>query len=48
MSITGDDIKPLTIEDTDWNFLNKLKKQPDKSAFYYWYQTVNLLKKEQA
>jgi hypothetical protein len=39
----GQDIKVLTIEDTEWNFLNKLKKQPDKSSFYYWYQTVKLL-----
>ena len=43
----GEDIKPLIIEDPDWNFLNKLKKQPDKSAFYYWYQTIYLLKKNQ-
>ncbi len=41
----GDDIKPLIIEDQKWNFLNKLKKQPDKSAFYYWYKTVSLLRK---
>jgi hypothetical protein len=26
--------------------LNKLKKQPDKSAFYYWFHTVQLLKQE--
>lgn len=39
----GEDIKTLTIEDQEWNFLNKLKKQPDKSSFYYWYQTVQLL-----
>jgi hypothetical protein len=25
----------------DWNFLNKLKKQPDKSSFYYWNLTEN-------
>jgi len=42
-----EDIKPLYIEDPAWNFLNKLKKQPDKSAFYYWYHTVNLLKQKQ-
>jgi hypothetical protein len=42
----GQDIKGLTIEDPNWNFLNKLKKQPDKSSFYYWYQTVHLLTKK--
>ena len=31
----GQDIKGLNIEDPDWNFLNKLKKQPDKSSFDY-------------
>ena len=41
----GEDISVLTIEDPEWNFLNKLKKQPDKSIFYYWYQTVQLLTK---
>jgi hypothetical protein len=44
----GQDVKELNIEDTDWNFLNKLKKQPYKSSFYYWYQTVQLLTKEKA
>ena len=39
----GEDIKALTIENPEWNFLNKLKKQPDKSIFYYWHQTVQLL-----
>jgi predicted nucleotidyltransferase component of viral defense system len=42
----GQDIKGLNIEYPDWNFLNKLKKQPDKSSFYYWYQTVQLLTKK--
>jgi len=37
------DIEGLTIEDPDWNFLNKLKRQPDKSSFYYWYQAIKLL-----
>lgn len=40
------DIKELTIEDPDWNFLNRLKRQPDKSSFYYWYQAIKLLTKE--
>lgn len=39
----GQDIGELTIENTDWAFLNKLKRQPDKSIFYYWYKAVELL-----
>jgi hypothetical protein len=39
----GDDISGLIIEAPDWNFLNKLMKLPDKSAFFYWYQTIALL-----
>jgi len=39
----GQDIKALNIENPDWNLLNKLKRQPDKSSFYYWYRTVQLL-----
>ena len=39
----GQDIKDLKIEDQDWNFLNRLKKQPDKSSFFYWFKTVELL-----
>lgn len=27
----------------EWTFLNRLKKLPEKSAFFYWYQTVDLL-----
>jgi hypothetical protein len=38
----GQDIKELNIENQDWNFLNRLKRQPDKSSFYYWYKTVQL------
>ncbi len=37
------DIKDLLIEDPNWNFLMRLKRQPDKSAFFYWYQTLQLL-----
>lgn len=44
----GENIKTISIEDQEWNFLNKLKKQPDKSIFYYWYHTVQLLSKYQA
>ena len=39
----GEDIKQLNIENQDWNFLIRLKRQPDKSSFYYWYHTVQLL-----
>lgn len=39
----GQDVKILSIEDPEWNFLNRLKRQPDKSSFYYWYHTVRLL-----
>lgn len=39
----GEDIKPLNIENPDWNFLNRLKRHPDKSAFYYWHKVVQLL-----
>jgi len=44
----GQDIKGLIIEDQDWNFLMRLKKQPDKSTFYYWYQAVQLLTQSKA
>lgn len=39
----GEDIKPLTIEHQDWNFIIKLKKQPDKSAFFYWDKIYELI-----
>jgi len=39
----GQEIKDLIIENQNWNFLMPLKRQPDKSAFFYWYQTVKLL-----
>ncbi len=40
----GEDIRELNIEDPDWNFLNRLKRQPDKSSFFYWRQIIELLK----
>ncbi len=43
----GQDIKDLNIEDPDWNYLNRLKRQPDKSSFYYWFHSVQLLNKTQ-
>jgi predicted nucleotidyltransferase component of viral defense system len=39
----GQDVSKLSIEKEDWNFLNKLKRQPDKSIFYYWYEAVELM-----
>ena len=39
----GQDINELNVEKEDWVFLNKLKRQPDKSIFYYWYKAVELL-----
>ena len=39
------DIKDWNIEIPNWNFLNRLKRQPDKSGFYYWYKTIELLEK---
>lgn len=39
----GKDISDLNIESPEWNFLNKLKKLPEKSAFYYWYKTIELM-----
>jgi hypothetical protein len=39
----GQNISVLNIEDPEWIVLNKLKKQADKSSFYYWLQTVQLL-----
>ena len=37
------DTKELVIKNPDWAFLNRLKRQPDKSIFYYWYKAVELL-----
>jgi len=41
----GQNIGSLIIEQPEWNYLNKLKKQPDKSAFYYWIKAIELLRK---
>lgn len=38
-----EDVKKLMIENADFAFLNKMKKQPDKSIFYYWHLTAGLL-----
>lgn len=39
----GQDIKDWNIENQDWNYLNRLKRQPDKSSFYYWYKTLEVM-----
>lgn len=44
----GQDIKDWTIEDQNWNFLMRLKRLPDKSAFFFWFKTVELLTTKQA
>lgn len=44
----GQDIKDWTIEDQDWNFLMRLKRLPDKSAFFYWFKTFELFTIKQA
>jgi len=38
----GQDIKEWNVENQDWNFLNRLKRQPDKSGFYYWYKALEV------
>jgi predicted nucleotidyltransferase component of viral defense system len=37
------DMKDIKIVEPEWSFLMRLKKHPDKSAFFYWHQTVQLL-----
>jgi predicted nucleotidyltransferase component of viral defense system len=44
----GQDMKAWNIENQDWNFLNRLKRQRDKSSFFYWFKTVELLTSKQA
>ena len=39
----GHDIKDPFIKDPKWNFLMRLKTQPDNSALYYWFQTAKLI-----
>ena len=44
----GTDMSANTFKDPDWKFLNRLKKQPDKSSFFYWHQAVLLLTNKKA
>lgn len=39
----GEDVQRLSIENQEWNFINRLKRQADKSSFFYWYQCIQLL-----
>jgi hypothetical protein len=39
----GEDVSRLNVENMEWNFLNRLKRLPDKSAFFYWYKTLEIL-----
>ncbi len=39
------DISQLNITEPKWSYLNKLKKLPDKSGFFYWYKTDEIFKK---
>lgn len=41
---SNQDISELEITEPDWNYLNKLKKLPDKSGFFYWYKIYELKK----
>ena len=39
----GQGIHEMEIMHPDWNGLNRLKRFPDQSAFFYWYQCLSLL-----
>jgi hypothetical protein len=39
----GEDVSGLSIENMEWNFLNRLKRLPDKRAFFYWYRALEIL-----
>ncbi len=41
---TGQDIAGLNIENQNWNSLNRLKRFPDQSAYFYWYKCLDTLK----
>ncbi len=41
----GYNIQDWNVDSKEWNFLNRLKRLPDKSTFYYWYLTNRLLEK---
>jgi hypothetical protein len=39
---TNQDVSKFNITQTKWNYLNKLKKLPDKSGFFYWHKIYKL------
>ncbi len=39
----GQDIAKLNVNNQNWNFLNRLKRQPDKSGFFYWYKALEIM-----
>ncbi len=39
----GEGLQEISIGNPDWSFLNRLKKLPDKSAYYYWYKTLEIM-----
>jgi predicted nucleotidyltransferase component of viral defense system len=43
---SNQDVSELTITGPGWNYLNKLKKLPDKNGFFYWYKTIEILEKK--
>jgi len=45
--LSNQDISELDITEPDWNYLNKLKKLPDKRGFFYWYKTIEIIKNKE-
>jgi hypothetical protein len=41
---SGQDIAGLNIENQNWNGLNRLKRFPDQSTYFYWYECLVTLK----
>jgi hypothetical protein len=39
---SGSILLDVLIEDPAWIYLNRLKRLPDKSGFFYWYKVVDL------
>ena len=39
----GQDMSSMTLTNVEWAFVNRLKKQPDKSIFFYWFKAIELL-----
>ncbi|HWK06841.1 MAG TPA: nucleotidyl transferase AbiEii/AbiGii toxin family protein [Puia sp.] len=42
----GQDVQTLNIAHPEWNVLNKLKRLPDQSAFFYWYECLKVLEQK--